>query len=495
MQSQATEAATAWRIPDSFSDDLDAIPYPIDALPRGIREAVQEVQEFTQAPVALVASSALTAISAAIQCHFDVARDNVLRGPVSLYMLTLGEPNERKSEVDRRFMKPIRDWEVSQNEQQRELVGEHKASFAAWEARRDAALDKVRKETDQAATSHLAEIEAQVPPDPLLPRMLLTDVTPEALAFHLAKRWPVGCVASAEGGAIFGGHAMSQDSITRNLSLFNKLWSGETISIDRKTSDRLVVNNARMTVGIMVQPAVIRAFASRNGALARGSGFFARFLMSRPETTQGTRLYREPPRDWPALDNFYARITSLLNRPVSMTEARSLEPFLLIMSDGAKAVWVAAHDDLEKGLAPGQELELVRDVAGKAADNIARLAALFHVFEIERGLEIGELHVLGASQIVGWHVNEARRVLGELQTDPRQSDARRLDRWLIDRCKRTGTYLVGRRDAQQLGPVRDPVGFAAAIAELDDMGRAREESAGKRKFIAINPGLAIGDNP
>jgi hypothetical protein len=43
----------------------------------------------------------------------------------------------------------------------------------------------------------------------------------------------------------------------------------------------------------------------------------------------------------------------------------------------AREAWIAYHDEVERDLAPGGELAGVRDSAAKAADNAARLAALW----------------------------------------------------------------------------------------------------------------------
>ena len=53
----------------------------------------------------------------------------------------------------------------------------------------------------------------------------------------------------------------------------------------------------------------------------------------------------------------------------------------MILSPGAKAAWISYHDAIESQLASGGELYDVRDVASKSADNAARLAALFQIFE------------------------------------------------------------------------------------------------------------------
>ena len=75
--------APAWPMPQPLTAKIEAEPYPIDALPDTILAAVEEVGGFVKAPVPLVASSAIAALSLAIQAHYDVERAINLHGPVS----------------------------------------------------------------------------------------------------------------------------------------------------------------------------------------------------------------------------------------------------------------------------------------------------------------------------------------------------------------------------------------------------------------------------
>lgn len=78
-------------------------------LPEPIRAAVEEVAGFVKAPLPMVASSALAALSLAIQAHVDVSRAARLQGPAGLFLLTIADSGERKSTCDGFFTKPIRE--------------------------------------------------------------------------------------------------------------------------------------------------------------------------------------------------------------------------------------------------------------------------------------------------------------------------------------------------------------------------------------------------
>ncbi len=217
-------AGADWPEPQSLVAKFEPEPYPLDALPNTLRKAIEEVQEFTQAPIAMVASSALAAVSLAIHAHADVQRAGKLNGPTSLFLLTIADSGERKSTCDGFFTKAIRDYEAAQAEKAKPELKDYAANAEAWEAKRSGIKDKIRQlakggEPTAEQESALRDLENHKPKPPRIPRLFYVDATPEALAYGLAKQWPSGGVVSAEGGIVFGSHGMGKDSVMRNLSL------------------------------------------------------------------------------------------------------------------------------------------------------------------------------------------------------------------------------------------------------------------------------------
>ena len=482
-----------WPDPQPMTVKVNAEPYPIDALPETIRAAVAEVQGFTKAPIAMVASSALAALSLAIQSHVDVKRAEQLSGPTSLYLLTIADSGERKSTCDGIFTKAIRDYEAEQAEAAKPKLTDHRAALQAWESKRGGIKDKIRALAKQGGATAAKETELRAlgdPPEaPRVPKLIYGDATPEALKWNLAKLWPSGGVVSAEGGIVFGSHGMNKESIMRNLATLNELWDGKPISTERRTSESFTVRGARLTMGIQVQAVTLRSFFDRSGGLARGTGFLARFLSSWPESTQGFRPFTDPPENWPALAAFNRRVAAILESPVTIDGDGALSPFMLSLTPETKAAWVDFHDQIEVMLRPGGELHEVQDVASKSADNAVRLAALFQVFEHGTGATVGPEAFAGARQIAAWHLNEARRFFSEIALPVELANAARLDDWLIEYCKREHTHLVGKNHTRQHGPLRDGAALDAAISELANLDRVRRGTEGNRQIIYINPAL------
>jgi len=485
--------SAGWPEPQPLTARIEPQPYPADALPDGIGAAVREVAAFVQAPFALVASSALGALSLAAQARADVKRADRLQGPAGLFMLTIADSGERKTTCDGLFTSAIRDFEAEQAELAKPALKKHAADLAAWHAEREGILSAIKDAGKKAKPADklradLTELEHEKPEPPRVPRLIHGDATPEALTWGLAKHWPSGGIVSSEAAAIFGSHAMGRESIMRNLGILNQLWDGVPQSFERKTSESYTVRGARLTVAMQVQEATLRDFLAKSGALARGSGFLARFLIASPESTQGQRPFKDAPAAWPALAAFNRRMAAILSEPVPMDDDGALTLPVIDFTPEARGEWIAFHDAIEAELSDGGELRDVRDVASKAADNAARLAALFHAFAGDGGA-IATDAFAGAARIVAWHLNEARRFFGELALPAELADAVRLDAWLIGQCRRDGAQEVPRREAQRCGPVRDADRLTTALRVLAELDRAREGTDGKRRPIRVNPAL------
>lgn len=488
----------AWPASLPLVADIRPEPYPIDALPDAIRAAVLEVQGFIQAPIPLVAASAISAVSCAVQGLVDVARTETLKGPASLYMLTVAESGERKSSSDYYFSRAIRAFETSQAEIAAPEVARCRARLEAWESEKAGVNSAISKEAKSGEVSddlrrRLEDLERNKPQPHLYPRMIRGDSTQEHLSYALASEWPSAGIVSAEGGSVFGSHAMGRESVMRYMATLNGLWSGEVLRVGRRSSESFTVDGARLTVGLQVQPEVLAAFVEANGDLARGSGFLARFLISAPESTQGSRPFKDEPAQWVALDRFGRRVDELLGA-VQVDDAGALRLTTIALGVAAKGAWIDFHNDVEAELLKGGELATVRDVASKAADNVARLAALFHVFENGPIGTIDAPAVDAAGRIVAWHLLESKRFFGEKLLSTEQKNAVDLDAWLVEWCREHGTNRVPSAVVGHDGPgklrkveARDPV-FEVLVA----LGRARLKTEGRQKWIEVNPAL-LGD--
>ncbi len=481
-----------WPDPLPLTSDEEPEPYPLDALPEGIRAAVTEVHTYAQTPLAMVAMSSLAALSLAAQGLVDVRRDAMLCGPVSLFILLIGESGERKTTIDKFFTKPLHDFERRKAEELEPEIKAALARHAAWEAKKrgkeEAIKNELKKGRETTALENDLEVIAKGEPSiPRLPVLIRQDDTVEELAYALSRKYPSAGIVSSEAGLVLGGHAMAKDNVVKGLAQKNVFWDGGTIRFGRRTSESFVVRGARLTIYLQAQAATVRAFTKQSGDLARGVGFWARCLIAWPESTQGRRSYKEPLACSPALDAFSRRISALLEVPLSLDDNGVLEPAVLTLGSDGKSLWIELYNGIEAELLPGGDCETIKDVASKAAENIARLAALFHVFEHGPEGEIDADAVRRAGEIVIWHLGEARRFFNVIDMPQERLDAIALDQWLRKRGGATSREIL--RD----GPhgLRDGA-WQKALEKLVATFRARRVDSKRGFRVEINPALLGG---
>ncbi|MBV8094853.1 MAG: DUF3987 domain-containing protein [Acetobacteraceae bacterium] len=303
----------------------------------------------------MVAASALSAASLAAQGHADVARDSALVGPIGIYVISVAHSGERKTAVDKKLwagVRRAREVIYQMREQQIALVHPR---MAIWEKRREAiesALKQALKGNSpgnswiglfQAAQQAIpgnpragqptpammaafleAELIAHYATKPLMPEpadLLHSDDTSEALAKSLAGGWPVAAISESEGGVIFGGIAMHKERVMRTFSFWNVLWDASEHIQKRTSVDTRRVQDVRVTINLMVQPAVLGRVLNDNNGLIRDIGLQARFMFFWPASVMGSRPYQLPTQTQPALDAFNTRCYDLLvNVPLQNPE-------------------------------------------------------------------------------------------------------------------------------------------------------------------------------
>ena len=489
-----------WPDPLPLIVSHERLPYPTEALPGLLGEAVREVQAFVQCPVALAACSALSVLSVAAQGLVDVQRRDGLSAPVSLFILVLAESGERKTTCDKIFSTVLDEWDAAQRESYRLRVAEHAAKMRAWAAIREGIEGAIRdaarknKSTDKLS-GELAEHERTQPAPLFVPSVTHGDITPEELARTLAIGWHSGAILSSEAGVIFGSHGMGSDSVMRNLSLLNILWDGGTVKVERKTSNSFTLAGARLSLGLAAQPDTVRAFFEATKGLARGSGFASRFLLAQPASTQGTRLYSEG-GTLQKTQAYLERIRELLNTIPTINERGELKLTMLHLSPEAKTVWIKFHDDVEIELRANGDLVDVKDAASKCADQAARIAALLHVLEVGATGALSGENMQAAAKLAAWHLYEARYVLGEVALPKNLNNAAKLDTWLIRYCRENRKASISTRDIQRLGPncIRDKLDLDHALSELAEASRAVVRIDGRQKRVMLNPQLLGGNH-
>ncbi|MCS3472595.1 hypothetical protein M2401_006360 [Pseudomonas sp. JUb42] len=357
--------------------DIDfpmVLPFPL------LAAAIDEVQNTVKAPRSLILSTALSAIAVAIQGLFDVRKPNGQQVPLSLMLMTIADSGERKSTVDKVFFRAVREFEKKQKLIYDYAIKEWNYELKILDVKINRIFGLIKSKTAVEESSEYEEnrakfLENSKPLKPRLFKLLYDDATPEALFLGLYRDLPTAGLISSEGGSILKGRALG------DLPKHNAIWSGDQITIDRKKAESYTITDARLTVSIMIQESAFLSYMETRGEQSRGSGLWARFLVCKPESTQGSRMMSNVTMSSEHCDRFSERLLELLEPNIELLENPNRPKAVIKFSPEAGEAWIAMFNRIEQAIRTGMHYSEAGDHASKLADNIARVAALIHCFE------------------------------------------------------------------------------------------------------------------
>jgi putative DNA primase/helicase len=487
-----------WQEPDPIINTEENEDYPLEHLPKPLRLLVVEIVEYLQCPVAMAANAVLAALSLSIQGLVNVARDNELIGAVSLFLMVIAESGERKSACDSLVTGHIKELDKKRLLADMDILKFWQSDFDTWTAEREGLIQCIKQlakngESTQHLKDSLKQLDQHKPEKPRGTTMMYEDTTVEGLTKALFNNSPSAGIFSSEAGVVFGGHGMNSESAMRNMATLNKLWDGgDVIATRSDITKNMLITGRRLTLSLATQESTVRAFFDGSKGLARGTGFGARFLIAWPKSTQGTRLYKTPPSHWPHKNAFIKRTNELLHTLLTIDEETgALQPVTLELSGSAQTAWIEFYNDTEQELRIGGELTDIKDVTSKAADNVARMAALFHVYENGVTGHISEAHIISANHLMAWYLMESKRFFSEVVLSKELRHAVLLDNWLIQHCQAHEVSEISTRTIKQFCPntLRDKTILDDTLKHLMELNRVKIAKDGKRKQVHLNPKL------
>lgn len=462
------ERAEPWPAIVRF-DTPDLPVFPTDIFPDWLRTFVDAVSEATQTPPDLAGMLALSVLATCAQRWIVVqARDGWIE-PVNLYTVTALPPASRKSAVFRAFTAPLVAYEQQQAATIKQQIAEQSARKDILDQQLDAAKREAARAKPAEAKTALDKVdqlthELDAMTIPKLPRLIVDDVTPEALSTLLVEQDGRMAALSPEGDvfAIMAGRYSGTSG--PNFGVFLKAHAGDTLRVDRRSRSEYVDWPA-LTLGITTQPDVVRGLAEKAGF--RGQGLLGRFLYALPVSTVGKRKINPPSVPEEVRTSYHEKIATLMqwrtiNSANSANSANDYEGYAnsgkiplidrntnittLVISTSSTILldrfltWIEPHLG-EQGAFGG-----FADWAGKLTGAALRVAGLLHVAaqvgshnSHNSQNEIGEETLADAFRLTHYLIAHARAAFAEMGTDPAMAGARRVVDWLEQRAAREFT--------------------------------------------------------
>lgn len=409
-------------------------PFPVEMLPEPMQSLVLEGAQAIGVDPAMIALPALAVAASAIGSSRAIEIKPGWAERATLWTCVIARSGSGKSPAAQLALAPLRDAQAiacqqfekkTKDHRVREL--EYKREMRAWE-RADDAGDPP------------AEPEA-----PLCERVLVGDVTVEALAPILAAN-PRGLLLSADELAAwlksFGAYKSGRGGDAESwLSIFDST----PILIDRKTAGSVYVASPHVSITGTIQPGTLRRALSDS---MFESGLAARLLIAEPPAR--SPKYSDASVSAATRERWAACVAKLRSLAPGVIDDGEPRPLVSRMSRAAQFEWITLHDEL------AERIEESDDRGAAALSKLraysARLSMIVQLVR-EAGLdaaldtpaEIAAESARAGCDLARWFAREAERIVGRL--DDEDSDApaaaqRRLLRWVQSRG--------GRVDARQL---------------------------------------------
>jgi putative DNA primase/helicase len=446
QQPTQAEAKLEWERPVPLGYQAKPVVFPAHRLPPALNAFAVEVAHATQTPVDLPAVLILSALAAAVGGHVRVEVRLGWVEPLNLFTTVAMAPGARKTPVFMRITRPIEAAEVEAIAKAKPMVMESKVKKALADADATKAMIEAEraKEDARAEALNFAQAKAEmaaVIEVPALPRLLVDDATPEALASLLAEQGGQLAMFSDEGD-VFSMMAGRYNKGGNNLAVYLKGHVGSPLRVDRKGRPPEIITRPALTLGLTVQPEVLRHLNSIEGG--RGRGLLGRFLWSVPTSSVGHREVAATPVS-EAVEQQY--MDHMLVLAKELWEFRGDTTVTITFTHEADMALRRFEEAIEPRLIDGVgDLGHIADWATKLAGHTARIAALLHLatdpkFGWRKSVQVS--FVDDAIVIAEYFIEHALRAFDLMGTNDVADDAKVLLAWVL----RQDTF--SRREAQQ----------------------------------------------
>ena len=459
---------------------FDEAPVPMfdtARIPQQIGEFCNAVGEELQVPPELCFCMDMPALATVLQRQF-VVTDYVgsHTEPLCLFFMCPMEPGNRKSAVVSKCIAPLREWERKMEKEMQPVIQQATIKRRLIEKRISALENKQAKTDDRQEIEEIErqinELEEDKPDIPKSPRLLVQNITPEALGMRLRENG--GCLGLlADEGGVFDIFAGQYNGGVPNLDLLLKAHDGTFFSCDRVGRDNDTVDRPMLSIGISPQPITL---SDRKAAKAfRARGLDGRFLYVLPKSPVGHRKYRTNVNSEEAVRKHNELFKRLLP---SSCENWSETPQLqaLKLSREADIIYEEVFYKIEEELNPGGDFENMKDWATKLHGRILRIAGVFHAVQYENpaSLEISEATMKMATYTGLFLVAHARSAYGVMQEDEGIERAKYVLEWIRRKELRKFTFRECQQDLHSRVIFKDSAAIESALEILIERDLVRK---------------------
>jgi replicative DNA helicase len=469
-----------WDVPVSFDEQILPV-FPVDVFPVWLRDYVEGVAESTQTPIDAPAMAAISVLSTALAKKYYVCLTPEWKESLNTYGLLALPPGNRKSSVFKALQEPITVFEKEEHERLKPEVNNQKVRIKALKKRLEQLEKDFARKSDKKILQQIYALNDEInSEEPLtLPRFITGDVTAEMLGILMAENNEKMAVLSAEGGVVFSNMAgrYSKDG-KANIEIYLNGHSSDYTSIDRIGRESITLEAPCLTIGLFVQPEVVRdvppTFKER--------GLMQRFLYSFPRSLVGYRKISPNPIN-PSIKNQYMLNVNKLMQINTKKEVK------ITLDQTANQSEKELRQELETMFLDGGILSDMKEWGSKLAGQIIRIAGLLHVAEhIQANMipdQISASTFNNARKLTPYFIEHAKAAYGFMEVDQSTEDAK----YLLEVIKRQQKPVIEYRGIQMLTRKRfkKAESLKSTFNELEERGFIHQRKEGKKVVYDVTP--------
>ncbi|WFZ25695.1 YfjI family protein [Citrobacter portucalensis] len=453
-------------------------------LPTFAQQLISYIHYKTGAAAELILIVLLGVMAFSCQDKFDVQLKNG-RTFTSLYLLLLARSGSRKSTVFKALMETIHQMEKELKNSFLEKEKLYELKKVSWDTElkelKKQFSKAVRQKVDVAETREaLEECQKSGPVAPVRKYLTKNDSTSEGLKKTLALGSPSLMLGSDEAGGVF------DSSLFREISVLNSLWGEGRISDSRASRDSYDVDDVRLTILLLLQPAIFNDFLGKQGKKLKNSGFLARLLLI--DLEQIPELCDIPDicswSDEPGLDGFFSILVKHLQDGIQRRENNE-ERICITLSEEAKALWETQNKRIRELMQLGGDLHHYDDFGSRIMEQATRIAAVMQIFITPDSPIITRDTFLSAAKISEWCITH---LILKVDSTRRPSEKEKLLFWLEEHVISNKSYDFRRHTIRRDGPnsLRSIESLMSVLKELEKDGKVqlfKEDGVDYVKYI------------
>ncbi len=284
--------------------------FPVEVFPKAVQDIITATNECLNFPVDFIGASILYAVSVAIGNSHHIETMKGWRENAVLYLAIVGRPGTNKTHPLKWAIKPIEERDNNNYDK-----------YSKEKELYDSIAALTKKEREQRGCDE--------PVKPVWAQHLISDFTPEALAdVHQFNRRGLGV------------NVDELASWFKNFNRYNKgseqefwlsVWSGNTIKINRKTSEQINIPRPFISVAGTIQPGILSELAKNRTE----NGFLDRLLFVIPDNLK-KEYWSEIELSAEIAESWSTIISTLLELPIIQDEAFNSQPNILRLTPEAK---------------------------------------------------------------------------------------------------------------------------------------------------------------